>query len=276
MPIPASTYNAILLAIDRFDQELRGTSDWLKWEEDVNHKYAIRHEDRLYPVKKIVSLATSTPTQEFSGGDEVNKYVRDLGFKIGALRSEPGKQSWIFQSSPKYYDVIGAIQNLKELTWLVAQNKNQIHTGNKVFLWEAGQNAGVVGVATVMTEPGQIPPSEGEKPFLEDETKFAGLHTRVILHIERVLSSRLLRKDLMKDQVLAGLAVIKFPNATNFSLTPQQTERLEELVLMDTTVLRWNRVETDSFDLKLENVDAFDRNRIRGLYEAVVSTKWAV
>jgi 5-methylcytosine-specific restriction endonuclease McrBC GTP-binding regulatory subunit McrB len=44
---------------------------------------------------------------------------------------------------------------------------------------------------------------------------------------------------------------------------------------MGTSILKWDRVAPDSFDLRLQNVDSLDLNALRTLYETFVSTKWA-
>jgi hypothetical protein len=274
MAIPDSTRDTIIEAMHRFDQDLRHTAYWQKWTEDTTYKYAIEYEQRSYPVKKILSLATGAQVDEFHGGEEANSYAEDRGFNVVELRGEGEKRSWIFQSNPKYYDLIGAMRNLKEMTWLVMQNKNRVHAGNSVFLWEAGENAGVVGVATVMTEPSQMAEREDGKPYAKDQSKFAGLQTRVILRVDRVLESRLARRELAKDGVLQTLGVITFPNATNFALTAEQTQRLEELLGMTTSVLKWEQVRPNSFDLRLKNVDVLDRHKLRTLYESFISSKW--
>ena len=56
-------------------------ADWLRWvsPEEVstagttgkpsgNHKYAIEHEGKLYPVKEVISMVTGCPHPQ-SGGD---------------------------------------------------------------------------------------------------------------------------------------------------------------------------------------------------------------
>ena len=55
------------------------------------HRYAISENDRLYPAKKIVSLATGTPVGLFSGGQPTNGYLKRHGFTIVDLprSSEP-------------------------------------------------------------------------------------------------------------------------------------------------------------------------------------------
>jgi EVE domain len=206
MSIPESIPAAVTDAMQHFDQELRDTTHRLNWEDDTTHKYAINYNERLYPVKQIVSIATGTSIHDFSGSDEANRYAEGVGFTVIDLR--PEKASWIFQSNPKYYDVLGAMQNLKELTWLVIQQKSKIHAGNRVFLWEAGENAGIVGIATIMTEPAEMEEKEDQKLYAKDPSKFEGSQTRVILRPDRIVSPRLPRKDLLQDEILRTLGVL--------------------------------------------------------------------
>src|SRR6185312_6202978 len=58
----------LLNAMREFDRRLRITADWASWELNQAFKYAIELEGRRYPVKKIVSLATGAPVDQFSGG----------------------------------------------------------------------------------------------------------------------------------------------------------------------------------------------------------------
>jgi hypothetical protein len=69
----------------RFDREERNSPKWRDWETKENHKYAIVHDGRLYPVKEIVSLASGAPTSSFSGGAQANGLVRKVGFNVEAL-----------------------------------------------------------------------------------------------------------------------------------------------------------------------------------------------
>jgi len=73
----------------QFDSELRANNDWVGWERDRRHLYAIRHDGSLYPVKKIVSLASGAPVSNFHGGryaGHANETVRKLGFEVVPLR----------------------------------------------------------------------------------------------------------------------------------------------------------------------------------------------
>jgi hypothetical protein len=58
----------LFLAMARFDQEFRDTEEWSRWEQNKAHRYAIRHDEKLYPVKQIVSLATGVPVTERTDG----------------------------------------------------------------------------------------------------------------------------------------------------------------------------------------------------------------
>jgi len=44
--------------------------------------------------------------------------------------------AWIFQANPKSFDVENALKHLHEFTWLASQHRDEIHTGDKVYLWE--------------------------------------------------------------------------------------------------------------------------------------------
>lgn len=72
----------------QFDQSERSSAEWLGWEDKQNHKYAIHYNDKLYPVKHIISMASGTPVNSFNGGDEANNYLKAKGFKIVHLHQD--------------------------------------------------------------------------------------------------------------------------------------------------------------------------------------------
>jgi hypothetical protein len=88
--LPQTTPEKLKAAIAEFDRNLRDTHDWQGWEDNRAHKYAIRYNSRLYPAKKIVSLATGNPVSHFSGGDGTNSFLRSYGFEVIRLRDQTG------------------------------------------------------------------------------------------------------------------------------------------------------------------------------------------
>jgi hypothetical protein len=82
MSIPPVNRDKILEAMKVFDASHRSLPKWQGWQTKDSFKWAIVHEEALYPVKEIVSLATSAPVSSFSGGTEANDFVRARGFEI--------------------------------------------------------------------------------------------------------------------------------------------------------------------------------------------------
>jgi 5-methylcytosine-specific restriction enzyme A len=89
--IPDTTTEMLLAALGQFDHEHRDSEPWSDWENNQAHKYAIRHDGSLYPVKQIISLATGFPSTEFSGGSgagQANQYAERYGFEVISLRTK--------------------------------------------------------------------------------------------------------------------------------------------------------------------------------------------
>jgi predicted nucleic acid-binding protein len=90
--VPKPSREELLGAMAEFDRALRGTPDWSGWESHGRQKYAITHEGRLYPVKKVISLASGVPRGEFSGGTGANGYLRSQGFDV--IQVSTGRRGW--------------------------------------------------------------------------------------------------------------------------------------------------------------------------------------
>lgn len=138
---------------------------------------------------------------------------------------------WIFQANPQIYDVDGAVNELTEKTWLVNQYSNQIHAGNKVFIWESGKDGGILAVATVLTEPDYIPEDKEEEKFIkENDGRFEGDRLRVRLKIDHVLPEKLRRDVLAKHPVIGSTEIFRFANATNFKVTEEEARAINNLI----------------------------------------------
>ncbi len=91
MSLPPTDRSSFDEALERFDTEFRSTADWADWETNRAHRYAIRANGRLYPVKKVISIATGVTVDRFSGGREANNFVKAVGFEIEATQLPPEK-----------------------------------------------------------------------------------------------------------------------------------------------------------------------------------------
>jgi hypothetical protein len=144
----------------------------------------------------------------------------------------PTEQSaWIFQANPEIYDLSGAVKGLHELLWVVRQHGSRIHKDDRVYLWEAGPDAGVVAIATVTEGPANLPAIAGEEPFRRDKEALGdGTEKQVRLRIDRVLPSRLRRDSLRAHPTLGSLTILRAPVGTNFAVTAEQGRALDLLL----------------------------------------------
>jgi hypothetical protein len=141
------------------------------------------------------------------------------------------RSSWIFQANPKIYDLSGAVQSLREILWTVRQHRARIHVGDRIYLWEAGADAGIVAIGTVTAGPGTFPDKQDEAPFVRDKDELSDPNEqRVQIQIDRVLPRRLGRDSLRVHPTLGSLTILRAPNGTNFAVTVEQARALETLL----------------------------------------------
>ena len=84
MVLPDVDRAALKDALRRFDADLRALQEWAEWETSAAQRFALVHEGRRYPPKKIISIATGVPVGKFSGGRQSNEYLRKRDFEIVA------------------------------------------------------------------------------------------------------------------------------------------------------------------------------------------------
>lgn len=235
---------AVLRAIAEFD-ELGRDAFLAKYRFGPSRRYQIRHNGRLYDVKAIAGAAHGfqfpdagplSQDQFTSGLGTTVPKLQSLGFEIeetkATERREPeseARSSWIFQSNPRYFDIAAAVRSLDEMNWTVAQSKNQIHAGDRVYVWQSGPSGGIIAIATILTDPAMLPSQEGAE-FIVDQGKFAGEQLRVRLSIDRALEQPLTRETLQEHPVLSELSILRFANATNYKLKPEQDAAIRALV----------------------------------------------
>lgn len=100
--------DTILKALTEFDTSLRPSHEWLNWDSNKAQSWALEHDGRLYPPKKIVSMATGAGVSSFSGGPETNTYLDARGFLARRLR-EPTLHD-TFQAILEKYSLARATQ----------------------------------------------------------------------------------------------------------------------------------------------------------------------
>ncbi len=136
----------------------------------------------------------------------------------------------MFQANPKKWDIDAALGKLSTIRWLVTQYRSDITTGDRVFLWRSGPEAGVVALATVLAEPAPLCDDKEGFRYSHEDSMFAGERIRVPLGLDRVLLRLpISRKALLCHPVLDGMAILRRPQGTNFPLTDVESAELEQM-----------------------------------------------
>lgn len=102
MPIKAVSKEAIVNAMQVFDTDLRGQHEWQAWEQNQSHLYAIDVAGTQYPAKKVVSIATGVPVNQFSGGNQTKSYLEKRGFVVIKLPRGVAQPALQFQVGATY------------------------------------------------------------------------------------------------------------------------------------------------------------------------------
>lgn len=251
--IDLSDRSAVFQAIAEYD-ELGQDRFLAKYGFGPSRTYRLIHEGRRYDLKAILAAAHGyqfpeagplVADQNFTSGlDTTVPKARELGFEVEADGEYPedGAIAWLFQSNPKYYDISSAVRSLKEMNWTIAQGRNQVAKGDRLYIWQSGSGGGVIAEGHILTDPEMQPDQEGAD-FIRDPSKFSGEALRVRLSIDHVLDEPILRTDLLQHPILKSLGVIRFANATNYKLKPEEDSALQELIEVSATPILERRVE---------------------------------
>ncbi len=92
--------------------------------------------------------------------------------------------TWIFQCNPKMYDIDGALEAIDEIWWTVPQHTAHVHAGDRAIIWRSGDEAGIVAVGRVASEPAARTDLGDDHRFYISPPK-AEAATRVLLQVTR-------------------------------------------------------------------------------------------
>ena len=119
---------------------------------------------------------------------------------------------------------------LDQFQWSARQRASDMHVGDTVYLWESGEDAGILAVATITGEPDTSQSDALDISFYRDSAQVKRDERRVPLRIDRVLAQRLTRAELVEHPQLSKLQIIQQPNSTNYKVGETDAVALESLV----------------------------------------------
>lgn len=137
---------------------------------------------------------------------------------------------WVFQASPKIYNIKDALNAGVLKKWAVNQYKNEIRIGDKVIIWLSGGDAGIYALATVSSPVHLGGDEEEETPFYINNTD-----TGVELLVNLKMDYNLIKEPILKAKVLShpGLNDIQQGRqGTNFKATETQYNAILKLIHM--------------------------------------------
>lgn len=179
-------------------------------------------------VYNIITSAPNFNEVDLAAGNKAYSNGMILYNKFLKEMSEPAY--WIFQGNPKYYDVVGAIDDLDKITWAVNQYPKQIKGGDKAYIWLSGSEGGIVASGTIMCNPEMKEPVTDD-PYIHGESLKTDPYLAVDIEIERKLTSNIvLRSVLLADERTKRLDILTYPGATNFRLTKEQAAVIESII----------------------------------------------
>jgi len=159
---------------------------------------------------------------------------RDLDALLEAyeivLSAPAAGRAWIFQANPKTFDVAGAVRALPQLTWTARQHVDDIHVGDRVYIWEAGPTAGIIATAEVVEEASVREDDTPSRAFWRNAGDLSGEAPRVVLRIDSVLETRLTRSRLQADSRFDDLPFLRAPMGTNFPISDKHRRALDEMI----------------------------------------------
>jgi putative restriction endonuclease len=131
--------------------------------------------------------------------------------------------TWIFQSNPDRYDVVGAVKANRRDVWATNQHRNLVGIGDKIYFYQSGNHAGIYAIGRVVS----LPFDRGES--------FEFGQWAVNIEYEKILQPYVRRQELLSDDILRNekrgkVKVFERYQGTNWPLSDTASERLESLV----------------------------------------------
>ncbi len=149
---------------------------------------------------------------------------------------------WIFQGNPEHYELNRYLKEKNPIFWSVRQAyyEKEIDISDKVYIWRAKgkgtETAGIVAVGKIISKPDYLENKELEedKKYWLQENRKNSIIKRVKIELElpvRLTPSEgmISREELLLHPKLKNLKIIRFPQQTNYKLSPEEAELLNEI-----------------------------------------------
>ncbi|HOO64835.1 MAG TPA: EVE domain-containing protein, partial [Synergistaceae bacterium] len=215
--------------INTYAGALRSTTAKLDLEEPLQgNLFTYTSLDDFLRAYAIIQRAPNLKEVEAAAGNKA--YSRGMVLYKGFLEELEQPSAWIFQGNPKYYDVLGAVENLEELVWAVNQYHKRIKKGDKAYIWISGPEGGIVASGQILCNPELRKPNEKDSYLRGEPLKTEPYRAVDIRILRRFPPQKITRTQLLADERTKELEILTYPGATNFPVTKAQEEVIESML----------------------------------------------
>lgn len=205
--------------------------------EHESTRWVLRYEDKSYSPKYVISIAGKYALGEvhshirFSGGTEANQFLETRGFTILPISKSDDSAIayWAFLATPKDYNIEAAISDFTEDYWVVKNKK--VKKGDLCVIWKAkatSNHRGIVALAEVLDDPVEMFEQPASIKY------WVGKYEPSLENRVRVKYCKYDTLPIWLDDdntgILASLSVSRATGGSIFKITPEQWEKLSDLI----------------------------------------------
>ncbi|RQP10090.1 MAG: EVE domain-containing protein, partial [Chryseobacterium sp.] len=164
----------------------------------------------------------------------LNENQPGRGSDISAFNESSPTSYWIFQCSPKAFDIETALRTGVLDDWTISAHKGRIKTGDKVIIWVTGENSGCYALAEIVYEPRIVDSSDDDSLWKVENTNSLKAGIRI--------THNLVERPILKENIanIPALSDLKVGNqGTNFTATETEFEVLRRIAENNPSARYW-------------------------------------
>ena len=189
--------------------------------------FEITSSEEFTTIHNRILAAPNFREVDLSAGNKAYSNGMILYAKFLKEREEPS--AWIFQGNPKYYDVVGAVDDLDQITWAVNQYPKQIKEGDEAYIWLSGTGGGIIAAGTVLNDPETREPLDD--PYRRSDQLNNEPYLAVDIKIEKKLTNEIVERTLlMADERTKNMEILGYAGATNFKVKGEPNKVIKEII----------------------------------------------
>ena len=175
--------------------------------------------------------AFANPLEVYAANFDFQTLERHMSTSIALALTSLGTvfSHWIFQGNPRLFDMDQYLNNREQIRWVVRQHRPDVHVGDKVLIWRAGENSGVVATCVVQSEPDDLLEHDASELWYQQPRE---VDARCKLNIlDKFTENPITREQI--TGILPALSIIRNAQGTNFPLSATEYAAIMALQLTD-------------------------------------------